>query len=361
MNNVVSDTNVIDSSQLKINKFSSHQNQKPSYFMQITFVDDDEFHIEVLADQKCDYKRKLYIKDINNNSIIAHVKIKKGMVSRGTDVDVAAEHSKVYYLGLYEDEKANQPLPNSTQLQLVILPDKSMFPPDNHDYKPNCIDLSTVFKIQTEETHAMDVYWSIPTESFGEIEYKIINDDTKEEEVVSFLPYSIPFLSIPTSFKVITMTKMDGNIYQSNPITIDSLLSDDMRKEQQQERIHQEEEKKLQNEKLVKEQNEKLLREKLKQQQQQKLLKEKMREHIIKELEIEREQHLYRERIDKEKEERIHRVRIERQRKIREEQMRKERIRREKEMKWRNENELRIMTEQSMAAKLNSVLNLRFK
>eukprot|EP01084_Bolivina_argentea_P262863 444710_1 len=55
MNNVVSATNVIDSSQLKINKFSSHQNQKPSYFMQITFVDDDEFHIEVLADQKCDY------------------------------------------------------------------------------------------------------------------------------------------------------------------------------------------------------------------------------------------------------------------------------------------------------------------
>jgi len=100
---------------------------------------------------------------------------------------------------------------------LLILKDNNKLPPKNTNYKPNCIDLSTVLKRKDEKNKRFNIYWTIPPLSFGEISYKIVNDWTKEEEVILSLPYSIPLSSSPITFKVITISNVEENVYESNP------------------------------------------------------------------------------------------------------------------------------------------------
>ena len=68
----------------------------------------------------------------------------------------------------------------------------------------------------------MYIYWSVPSESYGDISYRIINNDTKEEEPVATLPYTceITASSIPKSFSVITRCKIKDIVYESDPVQI---------------------------------------------------------------------------------------------------------------------------------------------
>eukprot|EP01084_Bolivina_argentea_P133147 234973_1 len=78
---------------------------------------------------------------------------------------------------------------------------------------PECIDTSTctVSKVNNpdDKNNVLNIYWSTPRLLFGQVVYKIIYDDQKEELVTS-LPYSIPLKSTPVSFKVVTINE-DNN------------------------------------------------------------------------------------------------------------------------------------------------------
>eukprot|EP01084_Bolivina_argentea_P031498 58299_1 len=123
--------------------------QIPLYFMQITSIDEDAFHVKILADKICSVKRKLFIKEINksnNNGLISPIKIDKGKISAERDIDLFSQHDNVYQLAIYDNKTATEPVLNSTPIQLVTIKDENKLPPKNNKYKPNCINLASVIK-----------------------------------------------------------------------------------------------------------------------------------------------------------------------------------------------------------------------
>eukprot|EP01084_Bolivina_argentea_P108562 194021_1 len=70
----------------------------PSYFMQITSVDEDDFHIEVIADKVMDEKRKFFVREFTNdtqNKVVLDrqkIVIKKKKKMAGIDIIIYDEH-----------------------------------------------------------------------------------------------------------------------------------------------------------------------------------------------------------------------------------------------------------------------------
>eukprot|EP01084_Bolivina_argentea_P005885 11112_1 len=201
---------------LRINQ--SEMNQKLSLFMQITAVNDVDFIVEVILDEPQNKPKILFIKEIDHeNNEFTFLKIEKGHNSGKVGIYIDEQHDENYHLALYDDKQSESPTPNSNQIHFIILKDKQQFPPANENYKPQCIDLSSVLNVKDDEHNKLNIYWTIPTRSFGNISYKIMMDDSKEEQIVDLLPLSIASNSIPMSFRVITITKVGDIIYESNP------------------------------------------------------------------------------------------------------------------------------------------------
>eukprot|EP01084_Bolivina_argentea_P095647 171925_1 len=183
-NNLITKTKSISANSqqmVKTDQFANTHNKIPCYFLQITHVDDISFRIEIIADKVHDKRRRLFIKELNPNNMTSSpnietiIKINKQQISTHKDIDIDDEHAKMYQLALYSSKTETKPLPNATQIKLEIMKDENEFPPENQNYVPNCIDLSTVFKVKCTKTEKINIYWTIPTKSFGEISYRIIN------------------------------------------------------------------------------------------------------------------------------------------------------------------------------------------
>eukprot|EP01084_Bolivina_argentea_P079433 144094_1 len=208
------------SSQQDINIKTLKQSELASYFLQVTSVDFDYFHIEIQTDKHCDKKRRLFIKEIDgteSTKIESAFTIRKGQMSAGIDININDVHDKLYHFALYESKSAQTPLDNSNKVQLIVVKNENNLPPINKYYKPKCIDVLSMLKAVDNENKKLNLYWSIPSQLFGDITYKIINNETKEEEIILSLPYSINFSYIPISFKVTTMAEIDTVIYESIP------------------------------------------------------------------------------------------------------------------------------------------------
>eukprot|EP01084_Bolivina_argentea_P288252 494728_1 len=196
-------------------------NQIPSYFMQVLSVDEDEFVIQVTADTISDKKQKLVIREIgsDNNGSSARVRIEKNQISATTyfDTDLDDKHDGIYNLAIYDRKNNQEPLPNSTQIQVIILKDKTELPPLNKNFRPNCIDLSTILKVKDDQYGNIYVYWSIPPKCFGNISYRVFNELTAESEIIESLPYLISTASTPVSLQVVTINNVGDQSYESNP------------------------------------------------------------------------------------------------------------------------------------------------
>eukprot|EP01084_Bolivina_argentea_P077555 140708_1 len=207
-------------------KFHIDFAQMPSYFMQITAVDTEYIEIELTANEIQNNKRAFFIKENEDNvkeAIVHKIIIKKGERTGCVAVPIDNNHDELYRFCLYQSKQAKDFVSNSTKLEFRILKDKDQIPPQNVNYKPNSVDTSTVFKVVDVENNKLNVYWALPSKSFGDISYRIINNETGKMEIIDLLPYYVSFESIPTLFKVITVTNINGNIYesdQSNSITI---------------------------------------------------------------------------------------------------------------------------------------------
>eukprot|EP01084_Bolivina_argentea_P011145 20824_1 len=154
------------------NVFLQTNNQIPSYFLQITSVDENVCHIKISADKVSSAKRKLFVKEVDKSNIgvMSQININKYQISAERDIDIDPQHH-IYQLAIYGSKKATEPVSNSTLIQLVITSDVNKLPPKNKNYKPNCINLESVIKINDDTNNKVNIYWFIPPNSFGDIAY----------------------------------------------------------------------------------------------------------------------------------------------------------------------------------------------
>eukprot|EP01084_Bolivina_argentea_P271319 461639_1 len=125
------------------------------YFIQITLVELEDFNIKLTVHQPNNPK-KYFVKEVGGNKIGNVVRIKKGKQSGDTEIQLD-EQQHEYYLGLYENKETIHLLSNV--IHLVTVKDNTYVPPKNMNYKPNCIDLSTVRKVKDEKNKKVKIYW----------------------------------------------------------------------------------------------------------------------------------------------------------------------------------------------------------
>eukprot|EP01083_Nonionella_stella_P200848 735153_1 len=130
--------------------YSLKEDQKPTYFMQVTSVDEDVFHMNVVADVVADSTRKLFIKDMNSEKKRI-IRIKKGKISAGIDMEI--HESESYQFVMHSGVESVEPIANATQLKLTVLKDEKDMPPNNTEYKPKCIDSAGVFQVKDDENN----------------------------------------------------------------------------------------------------------------------------------------------------------------------------------------------------------------
>ena len=150
------------------------------------------------------------MKEIKSGTKKGIISIKKGQRIGECIVGTDEDEDVSYQLGLFENGKSVHPVPNSNQI--TVSPSEGNI----NNMKPNCIDSKLVIMMKDEIKGFMYIYWSIPKNSFGDISYKVINDDTKEEEEINVLPYQIALTSIPQSVSIITLLEIDNEIYESD-------------------------------------------------------------------------------------------------------------------------------------------------
>eukprot|EP01083_Nonionella_stella_P147354 464795_1 len=197
-------------------KYSPKQGQAPKYFMEVTSVDEDIFHLNVVADAEKDWSRKLFIKDMNHLENTGMVIIRKGQISEGINMEIGA--ADTYRFAIYATVESEEVISSAFQLELTVLKDEKEMPPHNTQYRPKCVDSATVFQVKDSESKRINVYWSIPPKSFGNVSYRIVINE-HHAAMISSLPYSVPFSSIAlmNPFRVVTVTETEWNIYESNP------------------------------------------------------------------------------------------------------------------------------------------------
>eukprot|EP01084_Bolivina_argentea_P022165 41194_1 len=118
----------------------------PAYFIQITLVDLVDFNIQLTVHETNNSTTKYFVKEIvpkdNESKMGNTVRIKKGKQSGDTEIQLDEKRNE-YYLALYDNKKSKHPLPNSNVIHLIT-ENHSCVPPQDMNYKPKCIDLSTV-------------------------------------------------------------------------------------------------------------------------------------------------------------------------------------------------------------------------
>eukprot|EP01084_Bolivina_argentea_P268974 457004_1 len=206
----------------------TNQMEHLAYFIQVTSIlsmdETYEFRVVIKRNKTSNTGLILYIKEMYQNCnepCIERVSFKKNEMKREIDIEIKPEHDALYHLALYTNKGAHNPLPNSNQLRFEVLKHEERFPEIDGKYKPKCIDLSTVVKCKDTENNMLNIYWSVPTKSFGEISYRCIDDATKRETTINELPYCISLSEFPISFKVITVATDERgaieDIFESEP------------------------------------------------------------------------------------------------------------------------------------------------
>merc|ERR1712228_640532 len=146
------------------------------------------------------------LKNSKRHGIDKKIKIRKNEISRTLWIDLPQTRPRRHdiELALYDVTNLDAPLSNTNIIKLTVFKNEP-----NENYKPNPIDISTVFKVKNKNEKTANIYWSSPTGSYGDISYKIVNDDDAKEESVQVLPYSVSLQKNASinSFKVITVTK----------------------------------------------------------------------------------------------------------------------------------------------------------
>eukprot|EP01083_Nonionella_stella_P096530 271408_1 len=126
-----------------------------------------------------DNTRKLFVKDMKHLQNKRIIRIKRSEISVGVDVYINESDSGNYRFAMYSSNESVHPISNATQLELTVLKDEKEMPPRNTEYKPTCIDSGAVFQVKDDQNKQINIYWSIPPKSFGNISYKIVTNNVR--------------------------------------------------------------------------------------------------------------------------------------------------------------------------------------
>ena len=185
----------------------------PSYCIQATAVYADKFHVRIVArDMECT-TRRLLLKEVAG-VIEQWIEIEAGRHSTDAVIVIVSEHSDAYHLALYRDEDAARPLPMSLELPLRVAKDTRH---DTDPPLPQPIALSSIYQARDVDAGQMNIYWSAPPCTFGEISYCVINDNTARLQMIDALPFCIALSDLPTSFSVSTVTRGGDRKFESEP------------------------------------------------------------------------------------------------------------------------------------------------
>ena len=210
----------------------------PSYFMQIMAIDAEDVRVHIAMNEIATKTQKVIIRELSNDAAISQAfRIQKGGCTGGLDIRIGHNHAASYRLALFHRRDSVRPLPNSSIIHFEIEKNEQALPPTNKEYRPQPIDVSSVLTVAT--TDKVSFFWVAPSGCFGEISYRIANDDAKQSEdeelIVECLPYSVsvPVSSLnqsPPVFRVFTRTMIGGSVYESDAseaVTVCNIASDE--------------------------------------------------------------------------------------------------------------------------------------
>ena len=202
----------------------------PSYFMQIISVSEEDFVVRLSAQNvDNDGNRKFIIKEMRDDGKatidVIPITVKKKALFSEQDGNMDEDHDNTYHLVLCDSKNRDKLITNSNELKFTVLINESEYPPSNTNYKPNPIDTSTVIRCKDVNNEQVHIYWQVPSDSFGNISYKILYDDARDQDdegkiespTITNLPYSVPLSSIPISIRVITIANVEDEQYESDP------------------------------------------------------------------------------------------------------------------------------------------------
>eukprot|EP01084_Bolivina_argentea_P044301 81529_1 len=194
--------------------------------MQITKINESNIDVHLMFDSiNTKIIRKLRIKEYGYNDIYCiskRIVIPKNKYFTHATLDIGDDHDEFCHLFLYDSKNTDIPLHRTNHIKLFIWKNKNKYPPINRNYKPTCVDLKTILKVKDEKNNKVNIYWSIPPGSYGDISYKITNYNSNDEakEIVDLLPYAVPLSSIEISFQIITVARVGDITYESHPSKI---------------------------------------------------------------------------------------------------------------------------------------------
>eukprot|EP01083_Nonionella_stella_P009904 28345_1 len=194
-----------------------------SYFMQVTSIRTDRIRIKIVSlamDNAMDHELRLIQMETNaieSMPVDITITIPKNATIATTEIKMDRVPPEAFHLALFNHQNTDHPIPNSNELRFKMLRNKSEYPPDNTKYQPKAVDTSTVFSVKDDQRKTVYIYWCVPAFAFGDVQYKLIEDDVKEDRIVKSLPYVASFSGTPISFKIVTQTTIDGKCYESDP------------------------------------------------------------------------------------------------------------------------------------------------
>ena len=200
------------------------------HFIQLLSIDQSQMVINVSCSGTDKRLRRSYrIKEVNTNNKSSQIEVDSLVIipekehSQNAKISINNTHDSLYELALFDPKNTDDPLSNCNNLNISIIKDRSKYPPQNNEYRPELVDIKTVFAVKDEDQSSVNIYWSAPSFCVGDISYRIIkmNKDTDDEKVsesvsITSLPYSLPLSLLPTSFRIITVVTIDGKEYQSS-------------------------------------------------------------------------------------------------------------------------------------------------
>ena len=196
------------------------QHPMPDFFMQVITVRDEEFMVRVDCLQPLEKRQKLEIREPSKvrGFVNETFHIKKRALCAQIEIDIEQEHDPHYSLTLFAIGDTD-PL---TSIPVTV------FTGGIDEYKPLPIDIETAFQAFDSDKDMINVYWSVPALSYGDISYKIIYESGAGDEssrIINVLPYKFEFNKNQTSFRVVTIATSQSREFESEPSAIITLHS----------------------------------------------------------------------------------------------------------------------------------------
>eukprot|EP01084_Bolivina_argentea_P021940 40770_1 len=198
-------------------------NGKLSHFVQITYIDNEIFHIQLDLSESATKTTIYHLKEKTNLKKIKNITMK---VNEKTTTDVMSTRtipSNECLITIYAENTFSSHVSNI--MSFCKYPFEEYPPKENYGYRPKQIDLLKVRKILDKPHNVVYLYWNTPKLSYGKISYIVnVNSNDKQQTPIAQLPFALETQSLPATLTVVTVTKINNLEFKSErskPIYVD--------------------------------------------------------------------------------------------------------------------------------------------